>query len=142
VCLWLVSPLVPNSKELSKKIISKILKVYADELSSDSIPLKDTAVLSSISKAKAKGLSPRQFGAAKPFPDPIQQMIARIYADYTAVLKESNSLDFDDLLVFGVRLFTKYPGTVTWCRHILVDELWVYICILDPQDCVQFTIFG
>lgn len=107
----------------SKKIISKILKGYADDLAANSIQLKEAAVLSSISKAKAKGLSPHQVGRDKTPIDPVQEMIARIYADYAAALKESNSLDFDDLLIFGVRLFTKEPQTVAWCRHVLVDEL-------------------
>ena len=107
----------------SKKVISKILKGYEDELSHQKFQLKDVAVLASISQAKAKGLSPHDVRHAKKPIDSIQAMIARVYEDYIAALKEGNSLDFDDLLLFGVKLFREQPKAIMWCRHVLVDEL-------------------
>jgi ATP-dependent DNA helicase UvrD/PcrA len=92
-------------------------------MSSQEIHLKDAFVVASISKAKAKGLSPNEVRHASTPTNPIQAMIALIYEDYVAALKESNSLDFDDLLLFGVKLFRKQPRAVMWCRHVLVDEL-------------------
>jgi ATP-dependent DNA helicase UvrD/PcrA len=80
-------------------------------------------VLASISKAKSKGHYPNDIRLASRPNDKVQMMIARFYEDYVSALKESNSLDFDDLLLYGVKLFTKERKTVTWCRHILVDEL-------------------
>ena len=49
-------------------------------------------------------------------------VVAEIYEEYENALRQSNSLDFDDLLVFGARLFAHRP-VVTWCKHVLVDEL-------------------
>lgn len=49
----------------------------------------------------------------------------QLYAEYEAALREANSLDFDDLLVFGLRLFRTAPRVISHCRHILVDEFQV-----------------
>lgn len=107
----------------SKKIIHKILKAYESELSSSAMKFEVGHVLASISKAKSKGHSPDDIRRASRPDDKVQMMIARFYQDYVAALKESNSLDFDDLLLHGVKLFTKERKTVVWCRHLLVDEL-------------------
>jgi len=59
----------------------------------------------------------------KPTDDILQRVFAEIYRDYEKSLRQSNSLDFDDLLVFGVRLFSRNSKYAAWCQHILVDEL-------------------
>jgi hypothetical protein len=48
-----------------------------------------------------------------------------LYAEYEDSLREADSLDFDDLLVFGLRLFRTAPNILASCRHILVDEFQV-----------------
>ncbi len=53
----------------------------------------------------------------------IPKVVARVYASYQGVLEDNNSLDFDDLLVYGVRLFKENSKVASWCHHILVDEL-------------------
>ncbi|KAJ7713348.1 P-loop containing nucleoside triphosphate hydrolase protein, partial [Mycena maculata] len=118
----------------SKKIILGLLKLHKDFLSSRDIALKDGTVLSIISKAKSKGLSAKEFIAehskssnSHPSPDfdpqeDIQRIVGSIYRDYEKSLRRSNSLDFDDLLLFGVRLFAEHPPATNWCRHVLVDE--------------------
>lgn len=50
-------------------------------------------------------------------------IVAEVYVEYEATLRKNNALDFDDLLVYGVQLFSENPSTVDWCQHILVDEL-------------------
>ncbi len=51
---------------------------------------------------------------------------AGLYPAYQAALKKNNALDFDDLLVFAVRLFHECPSLRDYYndkfRHILVDE--------------------
>jgi DNA helicase-2/ATP-dependent DNA helicase PcrA len=136
-----VRTLFPAEKQkliyiLSKKIISGLLKPFKDFLSSKDISLKDGTVLSHISKAKAKGLTAKEFMAehsktkdrrSSDFDpqDDIQRVIGSIYQDYEKALRRNNSLDFDDLLLFGVKLFTEHPPATSWCRHVLVDELYV-----------------
>lgn len=104
-----------------------------------------------ISKAKAKGHSASEFTAsvqarysaapssAAPAFDTISrtidEVVADIYVDYEKALRSSNSLDFDDLLVFGVALFKQHKKAVEWCQHVLVDELCV---VYETRlDCVR-----
>lgn len=64
-----------------------------------------------------------------------EAIVAEIYEVYEKALRRSNCLDFDDLLLFGVKLFANHKEAVTWCRHVLVDELWVcesVRCIFSP----------
>ena len=49
----------------------------------------------------------------------------QLYAEYDTTLREANCLDFDDLLVFGLRLFREVPRVLESCKHILVDEFQV-----------------
>ncbi|KAH7915664.1 P-loop containing nucleoside triphosphate hydrolase protein [Hygrophoropsis aurantiaca] len=144
----------------SKKLISNLLKSHKDFLTSKDISLKEGTVLSMISKAKAKGqgpddLIPQKLHAAKtaqrtmsPIQDDIQRIVAEIYKCYEKTLRQSNSLDFDDLLVFGVKLFSQHPGLARWCHHVLVDEFQdtnttqyeLMRCIAAANQCV--TVVG
>lgn len=116
------------------------MKKYKDDLAAKDITLKEATVLAIISKAKAKGLSASDFHhdirirshAPKNSSDSqissstvndIDLVVTEIYEDYEKTLRKNNSLDFDDLLLFGVKLFTENPTSVKWCRHVLVDEL-------------------
>lgn len=67
-------------------------------------------------KAKESGLSNDGVGD-------LDRIVADIYEGYERALRRSNSLDFDDLLIYGVKLFTTHPRAVEWCQHVLVDEL-------------------
>ncbi|KAF7354819.1 ATP-dependent DNA helicase PcrA [Mycena sanguinolenta] len=52
----------------------------------------------------------------------IHRVVGSVYEQYEKSLRRSNSLDFDDLLLFGVKLFSDHPPATSWCRHVLVDE--------------------
>lgn len=116
----------------SKKIIAKLLKQHKDTLSENDITLKEATVLSLISKAKSKGTSAEDMAAhigqkksQTNLPtNVIDQIVSEIYNEYERTLRRSNCLDFDDLLVFGVKLFERHKKAVQWCRHVLVDELY------------------
>lgn len=83
-------------------------------------------MLSEISKAKAKGESPDGMAirAARDQDASTSTLsiIAELYSEYQEDLRASNSLDFDDLLLQGLRLFEQEPEILRYCRHILVDE--------------------
>ncbi|EMD33499.1 hypothetical protein CERSUDRAFT_57154, partial [Gelatoporia subvermispora B] len=100
----------------SKKLIAKLLKTYK----SQSFALSDSQVAAIISKAKAKGYSPQQLTLLGSQTSDYAT-VAEIYEEYESALRQSNSLDFDDLLVFGARLFA-HRRVVEWCKHVLVDE--------------------
>jgi DNA helicase II / ATP-dependent DNA helicase PcrA len=53
----------------------------------------------------------------------IDYVVAHLYGRYQQTLAENNSLDFDDLLLYGVQLFGENPKVSEWCKHVLVDEL-------------------
>ncbi|KII89988.1 hypothetical protein PLICRDRAFT_53116 [Plicaturopsis crispa FD-325 SS-3] len=118
----------------SKKSITRLLKPHKQPLAEKNVAMTESTVMSMISKAKAKAQTPDEMRAEaeeRPknlprdvqwVPDPVKLTVARIYKEYDRALRMSNSLDFDDLLVFGVRLFSHHPPAVRWCKHVLVDE--------------------
>ena len=55
-----------------------------------------------------------------------ERKIAEIYSTYQKQLKKNNAVDFDDLLLLPLELFSRYPSVLkryqeTW-KYILVDE--------------------
>lgn len=126
-------------KNYSKKLISGLMKPYAEYLAQSDMALSDGSVASMISRAKAKGQSSatflrelekkdssRQRNQLQGGPEEkksVERVVAEVFNGYERVLKANNALDFDDLLVYGVKLFSTHRASVAWCKHILVDEL-------------------
>jgi len=54
------------------------------------------------------------------------EKLAKVYVRYQDEIKRSNALDFDDLIMLTVALFTKHPDVLkkyrSSFRHILIDE--------------------
>jgi DNA helicase II / ATP-dependent DNA helicase PcrA len=57
---------------------------------------------------------------------PWEQKAALVYSRYEKRLRETGAVDFDDLLLLVVRLFSEVPEVLAWYRglwrHVLVDE--------------------
>ncbi len=57
---------------------------------------------------------------------PWEKKAALVYSRYEKRLRETGAVDFDDLLLLVVRLFTESPEALAWYRarwrHVLVDE--------------------
>ncbi|KAG6879550.1 hypothetical protein C0992_001555 [Termitomyces sp. T32_za158] len=123
----------------SRKIIAAILKAHKDYMEEKGITLTDNGAQSMISKAKAKGLTPddvlRKAGVNRtrsvnapphlidgPRLNQIEYIVGLTYEQYELTLRRNNSLDFDDLLLYGVKLFDAFKQTVSWCEYVLVDE--------------------
>lgn len=86
--------------------------------------LKPRAALSHVSALKSECVRPEK--AAQRATTYTESTMASIYADYQKKLKESNALDFDDLLLETVNLFEQCPDVLeryrnTW-RFLHVDE--------------------
>ena len=47
---------------------------------------------------------------------------AHLYELYEEALQKITALDFDDLLLYGVRLMKEHPEVVKDVEHVLVDE--------------------
>ncbi|MBI5620919.1 UvrD-helicase domain-containing protein [Candidatus Gottesmanbacteria bacterium] len=82
------------------------------------------AVLHTISQAKNELISATEYPQyARGY---FQEAVARVYMGYQKLLRNSNALDFDDLLEYCVRLFEKSAETLgryqEMYRYTLVDE--------------------
>ena len=85
------------------------------------------SVLSIISNAKDKDLSPEDFAReARTAHDWRMPRIAEIYAGYARRLREANALDFDDIILHAVHLLQKDEEVRTYYqrkfRYVLIDE--------------------
>jgi DNA helicase-2/ATP-dependent DNA helicase PcrA len=81
-----------------------IIKAIYRQLGLDEKFMQHRAALSRISHAKSHKQSPDELARAAT--DPIVERLAVVYEKYEAKLRESNALDFDDLLLEAVRLLT------------------------------------
>jgi ATP-dependent DNA helicase UvrD/PcrA len=82
------------------------------------------AIQAIISGAKNRMQEPEEF--ATTVSDPLGRVTAEIFAALGPALQASNAMDFDDLLVFPLRLFGRFPERLAHWRgrfdHLLVDE--------------------
>ncbi len=83
-----------------------------------------SAILSAISSAKSRMLTPEAYiqrGASY-----FDEVVGRVYEQYQQLLKQSNALDFDDLLMKTVQLFGSQTEVLAKYQqrylHVLVDE--------------------
>lgn len=101
-------------------LMKKVLK----ELEIDAQQFAPRAILASISKAKNELMSAHQF--AQQANGYYEEITAKAYSLYQSRLKENNSLDFDDIIMFTVELFKKFPQVLenyqNLYRYIMVDE--------------------
>lgn len=85
---------------------------------------KPSSVLATISQAKNELISQEQY--AQYARGHFQEVVAKVYPLYQKILKENDALDFDDLLLQTIVLFTQNPDVLTKYQHrfhyILVDE--------------------
>lgn len=85
---------------------------------------KPGSILAAISQAKNELIVEHEYPAfAKGY---FQQTVAQIYPVYQSILRENEALDFDDLLLKTVELFSKNANVLekyqVRFRYILVDE--------------------
>ncbi|HVL40391.1 MAG TPA: DNA helicase PcrA [Fimbriimonadaceae bacterium] len=90
----------------------------------DDRSIQPRALLTEISSAKEKLQSPEAYAdRATGF---FERIAADVYRQYNALLSKANALDFDDLLLFAVRLLQQRPDALEKYqerfRHVLVDE--------------------
>jgi DNA helicase II / ATP-dependent DNA helicase PcrA len=79
---------------------------------------------SHISRAKSRGWSPKEYEAQRDGWEPDE--LLQIYPAYQRYLRQSNSMDFDDLLLFAVKLFEDHKEVResygSRYRYLLIDE--------------------
>jgi DNA helicase-2/ATP-dependent DNA helicase PcrA len=100
----------------------QLIKRALTELNIDDKKYKPSAVLNAISNAKNELITPEIYQP----PTYWHEMVRRIYPRYQELLRQSNALDFDDLLLEVVRLFDEKPDILARYQdryqHVLVDE--------------------
>jgi len=105
----------------SKRVITDIMK----GLKIDEEVLTPKTVQNHISRAKERCVEWKEYeGEASG--DAKLETIAKVYKLYTRSLKEANALDFDDIILLTLKLFTEEPEVLKKYqdrfKYILVDE--------------------
>ncbi len=102
-----------------------VVKACLKRLNMDPKQYPEKMVLAEISRAKEKFIGPSEYDR-NASGDYRRMQIARVYNAYQDQLKQSNALDFDDLLFKTVELFQFHPevleGYQERFRYIMVDE--------------------
>ncbi len=109
------------STDDQKKLVKDIMK----QLNIDEKILPAKAVISEISKAKDKMLTPQEMLKQASF-DNRKASVAKVFEIYQSRLKTADAMDFDDMLCNTVLLFEKCPEILEFYqnqfKYIMVDE--------------------
>lgn len=101
-----------------------LVKRIMNSLHIDPKKINPKAVISHISNAKNQLIGPEDYSGYAA--DYFSEKVAEIYPEYQDELKRSNALDFDDIIMKTVELFTKFPDVLDKYQEkfkfILVDE--------------------
>jgi DNA helicase-2/ATP-dependent DNA helicase PcrA len=107
-----------------------LMKTCLKEVGLDTKAVTPRGVLAQISSAKNHGITPTQFYAAAA--TPAREQVAILFELYQKKLKQSNALDFDDLLICAVKLFTEFPEA-----RDVYGERYHYLLVDEYQDTNQ-----
>ncbi len=114
----------------SKKQISACLKEL--QIDDKMVPVK--TAMNAIGRAKDRLLSPKDYRNDIDSQDFLSQKIADVYELYQKHLKESNALDFDDIIFVTVRLLQQDEAVRKFYQN-----RFRYVCVDEYQDtsCAQ-----
>ncbi|MDD5147607.1 MAG: UvrD-helicase domain-containing protein [Candidatus Daviesbacteria bacterium] len=106
---------------------SDALDAVKEAMGNLNIPLQKTSpfsVRSTISGAKNELISSLEYPQyARGY---FQEIVAKIYLEYQKILERNHALDFDDLLLYVIKLFQAEPAILTryqiQFKYILIDE--------------------
>lgn len=104
---------------------SKLVQEIIRELNINDKVYRPGQVLGAISKAKNELIGPDEYVPATYW----HEAVARIYKRYQQKLLENNAVDFDDLLVYTVRLLRDNPSILS--RY---QRRYVYVHVDEFQD--------
>lgn len=105
----------------------RLLGMIAKDLNLDVKKYSPRVLANAISNLKNELISPQQAHSdAARTHNPFELAIAKVYEEYQRRLRQSNALDFDDLIGEVVRIFKEHPQVTDYYRrrfrHVLVDE--------------------
>jgi len=100
-----------------------VVRDVCRELNLDPQRFPPKRLLAAISRAKDELITPEEYPGGGDF---WEQIVAKVYARYQEKLVRSNAVDFDDLIMYVVRLLQSHPEVKRRYQerfdHILVDE--------------------
>jgi DNA helicase-2/ATP-dependent DNA helicase PcrA len=101
-----------------------LIRQVLSELDLDEKQFNPRTIRNAISRAKERLIMPDEYAAQAS--DYFERIVAQVYPRYQKALQAANALDFDDLLLATIRLFTEQPRVLERYRqqfhYILVDE--------------------
>ena len=106
---------------------ARLIKTIVNELGLGEQAASPRSLLSRISYAKNRGLSPQDL--YRQAPDPATEKLATIFERYERKLRQANALDFDDLLLRTVELLY---GAKEVCEHY--NQRFRYVLVDEYQD--------
>lgn len=102
-----------------------VIKDICKRLNVDTKMYKERSLMSAISSAKDELIGPVEFELSA-MGDFHKKTVAGVYKEYQAMLKKSNALDFDDIIVKTIELFKSNQEVLenyqNRFRYIMVDE--------------------
>ncbi len=107
----------------TERVIRQLIKRY----NIDDRQFTPRAVRSAISRAKNKLVDPAAF--ARQTSSFFDEKVALVYGPYETELRQSNAMDFDDLLLNPIRLFEQHPDVLSKYQN-----RWKFIHIDEYQD--------
>ncbi|MBQ1316119.1 MAG: DNA helicase PcrA [Lachnospiraceae bacterium] len=105
----------------------RLMKDLCKRLEVDTKRYKERGILSAISRAKDELITPEEYELRAD--GDFETLVARVYPRYQETLKNSNALDFDDLIMKTVELFRESPDVLAFYRN-----RFRYICVDEYQD--------
>lgn len=111
--------------DIDKQALIKKIKVKYNH----SQELEPREIGSMISYLKEKYLTPEQARKEEEYFNDTWKYVINIYADYQKKLRESNAVDFDDLLFYMVWILENRPEV----RNAMQNK-YKYICVDEMQD--------
>ncbi len=108
----------------SKKAFSAAMK--RADVDEKVLPIKTVAA--AVSRAKDNLLTPEEYELEAGNDYRLKQ-IARVYTQYQMLLRESNALDFDDIIMQTVLLFRRHPEL-----QKSYQDRFRYVCVDEYQD--------
>ena len=101
-----------------------LIKRALQEFNLDPKKFVPRAILSAISAAKSRMLTPQDYAAGSR--SYFDEVVGRVYERYQELLTKARRLDFDDLLMRTVFLFREHPEVLKKYQeryvHVMVDE--------------------
>ena len=108
----------------SKKAFSEAMKRCG--IDEKLLPVK--SVMNAVSRAKDKLMTPEDYESEAGV-DYRQKQVARVYMEYQTMLRESNALDFDDLIMQTVLLLRNHADV-----REAYQKRFQYVCVDEYQD--------